>query len=40
VPQLNDPFREADTTYAQSLKSFIDFMHESSVDPLETYCIY
>ncbi len=42
VPQLNDSFREPGQTYAQSLKSFIDFVHKSDndADPLATYCIY
>ncbi len=41
VPQMNDPFREKNETYVQSLKSFINFMHESGrTDPLDTYSIY
>jgi len=42
VPQLNDPYREPGRSYVQSLKSFIDFIHESGndADPLDTYAIY
>jgi hypothetical protein len=41
VPQIDDPFRLADETFAQSLAVYINFVHDDELtNPLDVTVIY